>query len=188
MAPRWKPLSSGSPVDWRAGHMVDGDRWKQVEELFDAALQQPADQRAAFLIQASPSDPDLRAEIESLLKAADYRRCVARWLPVLIRYGTNALGKARRQAWKFQDYCAHRPGWDGRGLSRQRFATPTRRRHQNPSYCVRPDPGRIARFEQEARAASSLSHPNIISVFDIGHSNGKFGSLRNWWMANPCRR
>src|SRR5581483_4428865 len=33
---------------------------------------------------------------------------------------------------------------------------------------VAADPGRRQRFEEEARAASGLNHPNIISVFDVG--------------------
>src|SRR5262245_22724522 len=30
------------------------------------------------------------------------------------------------------------------------------------------DPDRLVRFEQEARAAAALSHPNILAVHDIG--------------------
>lgn len=34
------------------------------------------------------------------------------------------------------------------------------------------DPGMRIRFEQEALTISALSHPNICSIFDIGHQKG----------------
>jgi hypothetical protein len=47
------------------------ENWKRVEELFEAAQRLAGEQRAEFLRQACPDEESLRAEVESLLNAAD---------------------------------------------------------------------------------------------------------------------
>ena len=46
---------------------MHADLWKKVETLYQAALAQSPEKRAAFLTQACPEDPQLRAKVQSLL-------------------------------------------------------------------------------------------------------------------------
>jgi len=41
-----------------------------------------------------------------------------------------------------------------------------------PSYFT-DDPNRVRRFEREARSASALNHPNILTIHDIGRVDGR---------------
>ena len=44
-------------------------RLQRLESLFDAAMEQAPAKRSAFLLQACPDDPELRAEAESLIRS-----------------------------------------------------------------------------------------------------------------------
>ena len=43
------------------------ERWKQVDELLEAALECPSTERASFLDRACAGDDELRRELESLI-------------------------------------------------------------------------------------------------------------------------
>jgi serine/threonine protein kinase len=63
-------------------------------------------------------------------------------------------------------------GRHGRGVSRPRFATGARCGDQGLAVFLSADSDRLRRFEQEARAAAALNHPNILAVHQMGTYEG----------------
>ena len=49
--------------------MSEASRWQQVKALFEAAVERPPAERAAFVAAAAADDDDLRRKVESLLAA-----------------------------------------------------------------------------------------------------------------------
>ena len=45
---------------------------------------------------------------------------------------------------------------------------------------------RLRRFQQEARAAAALNHPNILAVFQLGTHEGAPTWSLSCWRASPC--
>src|SRR5260370_40776192 len=45
------------------------ERWQQIDQVLEAALERERNERAAFLDQACAGDEELRREVESLLRA-----------------------------------------------------------------------------------------------------------------------
>ncbi len=70
---------------------MNPDRWAQVEQLYDAALEREPESRAAFLDEACAEDSDFRREVEELLRydgaAAQLHRreCAGCWSRLTLR-------------------------------------------------------------------------------------------------------
>ncbi|HVP00028.1 MAG TPA: hypothetical protein VMT15_18280 [Bryobacteraceae bacterium] len=47
---------------------MDPERWRQIERLYHAALDQTPEKRSAFITEACGGDQDLRREVNSLLE------------------------------------------------------------------------------------------------------------------------
>ena len=46
---------------------------------------------------------------------------------------------------------------------------------------VADNPEALARFERESHAIAALSHPNVLTIFDVGHSDGHCRGLWSEW-------
>ena len=47
------------------------ERWQQLKQIFQSALERKPAERSAFLSQACAGDPALRGEVESLISSHD---------------------------------------------------------------------------------------------------------------------
>jgi serine/threonine protein kinase/Tol biopolymer transport system component len=144
------------------------DHWQSIEDLYHAALALPQEQRAAFLNKACP-DEKLRRELESLLGFApqgDSLLAKSPWAPAQA-IGPGALVESYR--------IGERIGAGGMGEVYRAHDIRLEREVALkilPSYMA-DDPERRGRFIREARAASRLNHPNIITIYDIGERDGR---------------
>src|SRR5450432_4143269 len=143
------------------------ERFQQIEELYHAARQGTAEERAALLAR---TDPELRREIESLLTQRSGGEFLDRpaiqnapeLLPDLLRDSTvtNLAAGACLGPYRIES----KLGEGGMGEvfraadTRLGRAVAVKVTHERFS----------ARFEREGRAISSLNHPNICTLYDVG--------------------
>ncbi len=157
---------------------MNQERYQQINALVEAALQLDRSRRRDFLHRACGSDQDLLERVDALLdgheSAVDFLekpaldswardvaqaasmksligRQVGRYL-ISSHLGSGGIG----EVWLANDT----------ELSRDvalKFLSPE----------VAHNSDQVRRFRQEARAASSLNHPNLVTIFDIGEFDGR---------------
>ncbi len=51
--------------------MMNPERWRQIRNIFDGALERAPDERSRFLDKVCANDDEVRREVESLLASLD---------------------------------------------------------------------------------------------------------------------
>jgi serine/threonine-protein kinase len=149
------------------------ERWEKIDDLLQSALGRDPQERARFLDEACKGDDELRREIESLIASSERGESFVT-VPALEDGAATTDDPPRMIGRRVGFYQILSPLGAG-GMGEVYLAEDTRLGRKValkilPSFFTRNE-RRLQRFRQEARTASSLNHPNIITIFDIGETD-----------------
>jgi serine/threonine protein kinase len=145
---------------------MDSERWRRLEQLYHAALEQEPARRDNFLAGACRGDSDLRREVDTLLAQSGSTGAPvdrSAWA------GVGAIKAETPREWKSGQILGPYKiskllGKGGMGAVYEALDTRLDRK-----IAVKVCHERFSgRFEREARAISALNHPNVCTLYDAG--------------------
>ena len=150
----------------RAVGTVTPERWQQIKGIVATAIETPRDERNAYVAHACAGDAELRAEVDSLLVAADDTGS----LPGARRAIADAAEQSILASALGQQYeIVRQLGRGGMGAvylarerSLERFVA---------IKVLRPELAAVIgadRFLAEIKTTANLQHPHILPLFDSG--------------------
>src|SRR5215470_1120019 len=140
------------------------ERWQQIEEIFQEALQRDTAERDAFVLEAGRGDTELQREVVSLLanhhEGTDFEPWAAAAAAQLIDGRVSLQPGQSLGPYRIESFLA------AGGMGEVYRATDTRLHRQ---VAIKLCAGRFSeRFEREARVIASLNHPHICQIYDVG--------------------
>ena len=156
----------------RGSNLMKAERWKQVNDLFQSTVERAPEERAAFLDESCHGDEDIRREVESLLTSHERAKKFIEVpafeaAPELVpsESGRALVGKVIGH-YRIESLI----GVGGMG---EVYLARDERLGRKAALKLLPhslttDETQLSRFKNEARTASALNHPNILTVYEIG--------------------
>src|SRR5690349_2479934 len=168
------------------------DRWRKVDELFEAALEREPSSRAAFLDQACGSDKELRREVEKMLsfdhQAEDFiktdvfdfaARLITQPHEIAKRsFTSDSIDDARFVPGDILSERYRIVGLLGRGGMGEVYRADDLKLKQPVALKFLPaslntDGAALARFYKEVSVARQISHRHVCRVYDVAEYQGE---------------
>src|SRR5262244_3511678 len=156
----------------RGKNLMKTGRWKKAFDLFQTAVERAPEERAAFLDESCHGDEGMRREVESLLTSHERAKKFIEVpafevAPELVPNDSGAalIGKVIGH-YRIESLI----GVGGMG---EVYLARDERLGRKAALKLLPDSlttdeTELSRFKNEARTASALNHPNILTVYEIG--------------------
>lgn len=151
--------------------MITHDRWQRIKKIFQSAQELALTERVGFLDEACAGDESIRADVEALLTADasndEFLSTPAYEFAAAILADTESEFSAGQKVGRYTILCPLGAG----GMGQIYLAEDAQLGRKIALKLISPefatDPRRVHRFEQEARAASALNHPNVCVIHEI---------------------
>ena len=151
------------------------ERWQKIEEVFQTALDLPESERTTLLAEVCAGDPELQRETLSLIaaheEAGDFMEqpALEQDAHVLLRHDEQGSIALEIGPYRVRKRL-------GRGGMAEVYLAQDSRLGRLVALKILPpyfvsDGARLRRFQTEARAASVLNHPNIVTIYEVGQSD-----------------
>jgi hypothetical protein len=155
---------------------VNALRWRQITDLFHAAMERDPASRGAFLRDACAGDPELLHEVQTLLKSYEHSGSFldepAWGVAADLILGEDHGSLAGRHIGTYR--VLEEIGRGGMGVvyaaEDERLGRTVALKVLTPEFTS--DPVRRERLTREARAAAALSHPAIATIFALEEIDG----------------
>jgi eukaryotic-like serine/threonine-protein kinase len=156
---------------------MTSERWRQIKAVFQAALELPPLDRDAFFKKNCSGDPDLRREVESLISSSEQAGSFLEPPAPEMAPGEAVSEPSDARVGRHIGSWAVRAKIAEGGMGVVYRAEDTKLGRQVALKFLREDLARdrqaLDRFQREARAASALNHPHILTIYEIEEFDGR---------------
>jgi len=155
---------------------MNAERLKQVEEIYHAALEIPPGERESFFEEFCGADETLRREVESLLAFEktfdDFIDTPPESLAAEMLYEHKGESLAGKTVGHYKILSLLGKGGMGAVYLAEDLKLDRKIAIKLLNEEFGQDTDKLDRFIREAKAASALNHPNILTVYEIGEAAG----------------